>query len=286
MREPDVGSKVTFSFLSIIIIASVVLIGPVGPLASSAPSPWASNAGGARAGPRCSTRGWRPSTASVGGLVYLAARWRADVSDLCTAPGDLAHAWSGLPLMVADVAQMLINAVLFAGVVRLSDRRPRCAASVVQMITNSGSAYIGYGVIGFLFVILWGPADVGPFSAVLILAPLFVARWAFVQYGDEQRAHERTLSALVTAVETKDPTPPGHSGRIARLAEWMAEPLVDGAPGGPGARFAGDAPRRRQGRRPHSRPAVEPRALSTAELECAHASPRSRRRPGAARSSS
>ena len=38
-------------------------------------------------------------------------------------------------------------------------------------------------------------------SAVLILAPLYVARWAFVQYGEEQRAHERTLSALVTAVE-------------------------------------------------------------------------------------
>ena len=69
----------------------------------------------------------------------------------------------------------------------------------------------------------------GPFSAVLILAPLFVARWAFVQFGEEQRAHERTLSALVTAVETKDPNAAGHSDRIARLAEWMAEPLSMGA---------------------------------------------------------
>jgi HD-GYP domain-containing protein (c-di-GMP phosphodiesterase class II) len=106
------------------------------------------------------------------------------------------------------------------------------------MITNSGVAYIGYGVIGFLFVILWGPADVGPFSAILILAPLFVARWAFVQYGEEQRAHERTLSALVTAVETKDPNASGHSGRIARLAEWMAEPLSMGAQEVQDLRFA------------------------------------------------
>jgi putative nucleotidyltransferase with HDIG domain len=80
-----------------------------------------------------------------------------------------------------------------------------------------------------LFVILWVPADVGPFSAVLILAPLFVARWAFVQFGDEQRAHERTLSALVAAVETKDPYAAGHSARIAELAEWMSEPLSMGA---------------------------------------------------------
>ena len=133
----------------------------------------------------------------------------------------------GIPLMVADVAQMLVNAVLLAGVVRLSTGIPP-RRFIVQMVTNSGVAYIGYGVIGFLFVILWGPADVGWFSAVLILAPLYVARWAFVQYGEEQRAHERTLSALVTVVETKDPSAAGHSGRIARLAEWMAEPLSMG----------------------------------------------------------
>jgi putative nucleotidyltransferase with HDIG domain len=133
----------------------------------------------------------------------------------------------GLPLMVADVVQMLINALLLAGIVRLSSGVPP-RRFLVQMITNSGVAYIGYGVIGFLFLILWVPADVGPFSAILILAPLFVARWAFVQYGEEQRAHERTLSALVTAVETKDPNAAGHSARIARLAEWMAEPLSMG----------------------------------------------------------
>ena len=72
---------------------------------------------------------------------------------------------------------------------------------------------------------LWIPAGVGWFSAVLVLAPLFVARWAFVQYGDELRAHERTLRALVTAVETKDPHNAGHSERMAQLAEWLAETM-------------------------------------------------------------
>ncbi len=58
-----------------------------------------------------------------------------------------------------------------------------------------------------------------------MLAPLFVAQWAFVQYGDETRAHERTLDALVAAVEAKDPASVGHSGRVAQLCEWMAEAL-------------------------------------------------------------
>jgi HD-GYP domain-containing protein (c-di-GMP phosphodiesterase class II) len=61
-----------------------------------------------------------------------------------------------------------------------------------------------------------------------VLAPLFIARWAFVQYGDELRAHDRTLRALVTAVETKDPSNRGHSDRTARLAEWLAETLLLG----------------------------------------------------------
>jgi hypothetical protein len=132
---------------------------------------------------------------------------------------------------------MLVNAVLLAGVVKLSQGVP-LRRFLAEIVSNSGVAYIGYGVIGFLFVILWVPADVGPFSAVLILAPLFVARWAFVQYGDEQRSQERTLSALVTAVETKDPFSAGHSARVARLAEWMAEPLSLGAQEARALRFA------------------------------------------------
>ena len=224
VRERDVGANITFSFLSIIVIASVVLVGPVGSALVGALSM------GLERGTR--TLHARLFNASmfalqgvVGGMVYLAVGGSLKLEEVVGAPALIMHV--GIPLMVADVAQMLVNAVLLAGVVRLSTGIPP-RRFIVQMVTNSGVAYIGYGVIGFLFVILWGPADVGWFSAVLILAPLYVARWAFVQYGEEQRAHERTLSALVTAVETKDPSAAGHSSRIARLAEWMAEPLSMG----------------------------------------------------------
>src|SRR6476661_1810549 len=147
-RERDVGSNITFSFLSIIIISSAVLIGPVGSALVGALSMGLE-------------RGKRSAEARI---------FNASMVALQGAVGGLVYAALG-----ADVVQMLINALLLAGIVRLSSGTPP-RRFLVQMITNSGVAYIGYGIIGFLFVILWGPADVGWFSAVLILAPLYVAQ--------------------------------------------------------------------------------------------------------------
>ena len=110
----------------------------------------------------------------------------------------------GLPLLIADVVQCLTNALLLAGVIHLYQGVP-FLVFLRRVLVGSGVAYVGYGAIGFLFVILWFPAHLGPFSAVLILAPLLAARWAFIQFGDELRSHERTVDTLVTALATKDP---------------------------------------------------------------------------------
>jgi len=140
--------------------------------------------------------------------------------------------------MLADVVICLVNAMILSGIVRLTQGTPM-RRFVLGMLGSSGPTYIGYGVIGLLFVILWVPAGVGPASAMLILAPLFVARWAFVQYGDEQRAHERTLSALVAAVETKDLYTRGHSERVAILCNLMASSLALNQQDTEALRFAG-----------------------------------------------
>ncbi len=222
LREPDVGSRVGFSFLSIVLLAGIVIVGPVGCAVIGALS-MGLEVGRQQSRVRIFNAGMTAFWAGFGGLIYEVVGGERNLSLLNGPSALLLHV--GVPLMVADVAQMLANAALLSGIVRI-DRRVPFRRFFVQMVTNSGVAYLGYGFIGFLFVILWIPADVGPFSAVLILAPLFVARWAFVQFGEEQRAHERTLSALVTAVETKDPYAVGHSARIADLAEWIAEPLA------------------------------------------------------------
>jgi len=141
-------------------------------------------------------------------------------------------------MMLADVVICLLNAVILSGIVRLTQGTP-IRRFVLGMLGTSGPAYVGYGIIGFLFVILWVPAGVGPFSALLILAPLFAARWSFVQYGDEQRAHARTLRALVAAVETKDLYTRGHSERVALLCELMAGSLALSHQDTEALRFAG-----------------------------------------------
>ncbi len=231
-RERDAGRRVVyFSFLSIVLLACVVLLGPVGCAVVGAASvvmdklPWWA---------RLFNSGMTALWAMLGGFVY-GMLGTYDIDELEGAGQFILHV--GVPLMVADVVQCVANAVLLAGMVALyhgdSFRRV-----TIEMLTTSGVAYMGYGVIGFLFVILWIPAGLGAFSAILIIPPLYVAKWAFAQYGDEERAHQRTLEALVAAVEMRDPYAVGHSERIARLSDWIGEILGLGAAQAKALRFA------------------------------------------------
>ena len=234
VRENEVGVRTGLSFTSIVLLSSVALVGPFGAAVVGAATLLAVNKD--RLQVRVFNSGMTSAIGAVGGFVYLLA-WGAErVSDLSGAGPLLLHV--GVPVMVADVAQCLSNAVILSGVVRLTQGTP-IRRFVPGMLGTSGPLYVGYGIIGFLFVVLWIPAGVGPFSAVLILAPLFVARWAFVQYGDEQRAHERTLSALVAAVETKDLYTRGHSERVALLCNLMASSLALNQQDTEALRFAG-----------------------------------------------
>ena len=221
LREPDVGARVQLSFISIVLLAAVAIVGPFGAAIVGAVAtviqldrhPLIV---------RLFNVALFSSLGSAGGLVYLLSGAPTAVDEVVGAGPLLLHV--GVPMIVADVVQCVLNAVLLAFVMRASAGTP-IRTQVAKLLGTTGMAYIGYGIIGFLFVVLWIPARVGWFSAVLVLAPLFVARWAFAQYGDELRAHERTLRALVTAVETKEPQNQGHSERVARLSEWLAESL-------------------------------------------------------------
>lgn len=221
LRETDVGHRVQFSFTSIILLASGVIVGPFAAGLIGALSV-VTQATRARPAVRIFNAAMVSIVGSVGGLVYLAAGGMRDVVAVEGPANLLLNV--GLPLLVADIAQCVANAVLLAGVMRASAGVPM-RPQILKLLSTTGVAYVGYGIIGFIFVVLWIPAEVGWFSAILVLAPLFVARWAFVQYGAEVAVHERTLNALVMAVETKDPHSAGHSGRVAQLCEWIAEAL-------------------------------------------------------------
>ncbi len=221
LREPDVGSRISFSFLSIILLAAAPIVGPVGAMIVGVVSvafdlrheSWFQ---GLFNMAMCGLIG------AVGAFAY---RWAGGSMDLTAVRGVVPMSLEvGLPLMIADVVQALTNALLLAGVIHFHRGVP-FIVTLRRILVTSGIAYVGYGVIGFLFVVLWFPAELGPFSAVLILAPLLAARWAFIQYGDELRAHERTIDTLVTALGTKLPVAVSRSRRVAQLAEWIAEEM-------------------------------------------------------------
>ena len=235
VRGSDVGPRTALSFTSIVSLSSVALLGPFGAAVVGA-VPHLLGVNKDRLQVRVFNSAMTSAHGAVAGFVYLLIGGTTKV-------GGVGGVWPlllrvGVPLMVADVALCLSNAVILSGIVRLTQGIP-IRRFVLGMLGTSGPTYIGYGVIGFLFVVLWIPAGVGPFTAVLILVPLFVARWAFAQYGDEQRAHERTLSALVAAVETKDVYTRGHSERVALLCDLMAGSLTLSHQDTEALRFAG-----------------------------------------------
>lgn len=214
-------NRVNLSFSSIVLVASMALVGPagagvvgivVGPLQRGR-QPWRA---------RLFNTGMYAALGVCGALVYRAAGGATDARDLM-------GTWEivslvGIPILIADVAQAVMNLVLIAGVVRLSQGVPM-RTQVWRLLVTSGPNQLGYGVIAFILVVLWEPVGLGPVSVVLVLPPLLVARWAFAQYAEEVKGHERTLDVLVAAVESKAPHLAGHSARVAQLSVHMAESL-------------------------------------------------------------
>lgn len=125
------------------------------------------------------------------------------------------------PFLGALVTFVLVNLTLMAGVLLLSRQaKPR------ELLRESGQLAIGclgYGMVGLLIAGLW--PRVGPFVAVLVLLPLFIARWAMEQAHAQQQAHAATLAALCQAVETKDYYTRGHSERVSRGSVMIAQEI-------------------------------------------------------------
>ncbi|CAN7357054.1 HD domain-containing protein [Knoellia sp. LjRoot47] len=162
------------------------------------------------------------SSAMVGGLAYDLAGGSFTVAELHGAVPLILHV--GLPIVVADAANLLANAVLVAGVIRLSAGVP-LRLQLADMLQSSGLTQFAYGIVAFVVVIMWLPGDLGPVAVLIGLAPLAGARWALLQYGEEREARERALGALVAAIETRAPELEGHSARVSSMAGVMAQEL-------------------------------------------------------------
>ncbi|HEU4912355.1 MAG TPA: HD-GYP domain-containing protein, partial [Actinomycetes bacterium] len=124
-------------------------------------------------------------------------------------------------IVAADVVHMLVNGSLVALVIGLTQNVS--PLRVVQgTMAHSVVSYLAYGLFGVSLAVLWDGVGIGPTAALLLLLPLFVARWAYAQYAEEQQAYDRTVRALMAAVETKDLYTRGHSERVSAASILIA----------------------------------------------------------------
>ena len=122
------------------------------------------------------------------------------------------------PYAVAAAANVIVNDLLMCGVLAVTNQQWRGVLDRRVAVTE-----FGYCAFGLLIAALWGV--LGPFTPVLVLVPLYVARWAVAQFAAQQRAYESTVSALCQAVETKDFYTRGHSDRVSRGSVMIAREI-------------------------------------------------------------
>jgi hypothetical protein len=129
-----------------------------------------------------------------------------------------------LAFAAAATVHVIANHGLIWGVHRLNRERGMWTrdgleSSLALLLASD----LGYAALGLVVASLW--PIMGWFAAVLVLVPLFVARWAMAQFAEQQRAYAATMSALCQAVETKDYYTRGHGDRVSRGAVMIAREI-------------------------------------------------------------
>jgi HD-GYP domain-containing protein (c-di-GMP phosphodiesterase class II) len=126
------------------------------------------------------------------------------------------------PFVLADVTYAAVNLLLIGGILLLTGQIHLRGARLGPII-QLAAGYVGYGMFGLLIAGTWQAIDL--LAAVLVLLPLFIARWAFSQTRAQQEAYDATIAALCQAVETKDYYTRGHSERVSRGSVMIAEEI-------------------------------------------------------------
>lgn len=159
---------------------------------------------------------------AVGGLAYLAVGGAVQVGPAITPLQIVGRQL--LPLAVATVAMLVANASCVSVMIAVNGGAPMLLTAR-RLVRQVGRTYLGYGVVGFLFAVLWDPVRLGPATVLIMVAPLVLAQWSYAQQHAESVAHERTVSSLVAAVDARDPIMRGRNERVARVSELIGNEL-------------------------------------------------------------
>lgn len=221
LRERSLGQHLGVSVATVVLAAAIPLVGPVG----AALVGFFSYVSDVRA------RTWRTrlfnaamsgAVGAVGGVTYILLG------------GDLVQnaqrdAWPlllqvALPLVGAYVVMTLGNALAVAAMSAIVRGTPLMLVTM-EVLRGVGWGYLSHVVVSFLFVVLWGPANLGTVAAFFVLGPLLVAHWTMGREFTARREHQETVTSFVSALEEAEPASIGHSARVTELAEAVAGQL-------------------------------------------------------------
>jgi len=189
-------------------IASVLLLGPAGaPLVMAAA---ALTPGPERRHVRVFNFGMLAIQAWLAGLAYDAVGGPLLSSDVAYTPRSVLLAG-----LVATIVLELVNGLLMVGVISLTERVSPLRVWYGTLAQSALPMFI-YSIFGILLAVVW--SYVGAIAAVLVLAPLMVARWVFAEFALRQESYEATMRSLIKSVETKDLYTRGHSERVSRAS--------------------------------------------------------------------
>lgn len=217
--ESKVLDSAALSFLGIVTLAAAALIGPAGAAIVAGASTLLPIAR-LPLSARLFNASMSALLGSLCGLTYVLTDGAALGRTAVGSPsGLLLHV--GIPMVAANIVQVVMNAVLLSGVIRLTAPIP-IRENVTRLLESSGAALAGHGVLAFLLVVLLRPGALGPVAALLIVAPLLGAQWAFSQLANERHTRQGAIDALAQVVEVSAGADRGQTQRVATIGALIA----------------------------------------------------------------
>lgn len=120
-----------------------------------------------------------------------------------------------VPLTVSGVVYYTVNTLSISTVIGLSNRKNPLS------IWKQNYMWTFFHVFAFIpmgAIIALVYLSRGPWSVLLFVVPIFLARYTFKLYVDMKEAHIHTVAALTSAIDANDPFTHGHSYRVSQYA--------------------------------------------------------------------
>lgn len=149
-------------------------------------------------------------------LPGLLIQWMGGTVGVVELPGDIGRA------LIFAVGTFVLNAVILMTMFSLNGQLT--SEEALEMMKGLLPNVLASMPLGILMAMLF-QVPAGHWIAILMLAPLMLARHAWALYLDSKEQHKRLIYAFVSAMEAKDKYTEGHSRRVAQYALKIAREL-------------------------------------------------------------